>query len=257
MPKIHPSSVVSSKAQISADAEIGPFCFIEDDVIIGSGTKLLNNVTVYNGARIGENNLLFPGSVISAIPQDLKFGGEITEAVIGNNNRIRECVTVNRGTSYSGSTIVGNNCLLMAYSHVAHDCIIGDNCILANSVALGGHVTLEEYTILGGLVGVHQFVKVGRHCMIGAHSMLVKDVPPFTLFSGDPLHYKGLNITGLKRRDFSSDKIELLKKVYHIIYSSGLNVTQSIEKLKKDFKQEPEIPYIISFIESSSRGISR
>src|SRR5690606_11370932 len=148
---IHPTSVVSSKAEIADDVEIGPFCYVEDDVVIGNGTKLYNHVSIYNGARIGKNNRIFPGAGVSAIPQDLKFSGEYTEVEIGDNNTIRECVTIHRATIHAGKTVVGNNCLLMAYSHVAHDCSLGDNCIIANSVALAGHVHLEDFAILGGL----------------------------------------------------------------------------------------------------------
>jgi UDP-N-acetylglucosamine acyltransferase len=200
--------------------------------------------------------MIFPGAVISAIPQDLKFDGEETVVMIGDNNTIRECVTINRGTEQSGKTVVGNNCLLMAYSHVAHDCVLENKCIIANSVALGGHVILEENVIVGGLAGVHQFVRIGRHCMIGAHSMLVKDVPPYTLFSGDPLEYKGLNITGLKRRGFSESTIEQIKAAYTIIYNSALNVSQSIEKLN-ELEQTEETRNIIQFISSSKRGIAK
>jgi len=257
MPKIHPTSIVNPKAEISDDTEIGPFCLIEEDVRIGKGTKILDHVTIYNGARLGENNTIFPGAVISAVPQDLKFGGEYTEAFIGNNNTIRECVTISRATAGTYKTIVGSNCLLMAYSHVAHDCRVGDNCILANSVALAGHVHIEDYAILGGLVGVHQFVNIGKHCMIGAHSMVVKDVPPFSLFSGNPLEYNGLNVKGLRRRNFSNESIELLKKAYNFIFDSSLNVTQAVELICKELPGTDEINYLVNFINSSSRGITR
>ena len=257
MPKIHSSSVVSSQAEIADDAEIGPFCLVEDNVVIGSGTKLFNHVSVYNGARIGKNNKIFAGAGISAIPQDLKFGGEYTEVIIGDNNSIRECVTIHRATVHAGKTVIGNDCLLMAYSHVAHDCTLADNCIIANSVALAGHVHLEEFAILGGLTGVHQFVKVGKHCMIGAHSMVVKDVPPYALYSGNPLEFEGLNVKGLRRRDFSPDAIDLLKQAYNLIFKSGLNVSQAVEKIKLELTLTEEINNLLSFIESSSRGISK
>ena len=257
MPSIHPTSIVDPKAEISEDVNIGPFCLVEEDVKIGKGTKLLNHVTLYNGTRLGEDNIVFPGAVISGIPQDLKFSGQYSEVIIGNNNKIRECVTVSRATIEPYRTFIGNNCLLMAYSHVAHDCVLGDNCILANSVALGGHVKIGDYAILGGLVGVHQFVGIGKHSMVGAHSMVVKDVLPFTLFSGDPLKYSGLNSIGLKRRNFSFESIELLKKALNLLFNSNLNVSQATEKIIKELPQTDELKNLVDFIKSSKRGISK
>jgi UDP-N-acetylglucosamine acyltransferase len=257
MTKIHPTSIISPKSEIDIDVEIGPFCVIDDDVKIMKGCKLYNSVSIFNGARIGENNIFYPGAVISALPQDIKFDGGFSEAIIGNNNTFRECVTVSRGTHATDKTIVGNNCLFMAYSHVAHDDRIGNNCILANSVALGGHVHLEDFVILGGLVGIHQFVSVGKHSMIGALSMVVKDVPPYTLFSGNPLYYEGLNVIGLRRRGFSSESITLLKTIYTMLYNSGLNVSQAVDKIKDEFKLENEVAEVINFIEKSRRGLSK
>jgi UDP-N-acetylglucosamine acyltransferase len=257
MNKIHPSSIVDPKAEIANDVEIGPFCIIQEDVKIGKGTKLLNNVALFRGARLGENNILFPGASISTLPQDLKFSGEYTEVYIGNNNSIRECVTVSRATKDASKTSIGDNCLLMAYSHVAHDCRLGNNCILANSVALGGHVILGDYVILGGLVGVHQFVRIGKHAMIGAHSMVVKDVLPFSLFSGNPLEYSGMNLTGLRRRNFPDESIQLLKKAYNLIFSSNLNTTQALEKIETEVSKCDEVDHLISFIKESKRGISK
>jgi UDP-N-acetylglucosamine acyltransferase len=257
MAKIHPSSIISPKAEIDSDVEIGPFCVIDDDVKIMKGCKLYNNVSIFRYATIGENNVFYPGSVICALPQDIKFDGGFSEVFIGNNNTFRECVTVSRGTHATDKTIIGNNCLFMAYSHVAHDDRIGNNCILANSVALGGHVHLEDFVILGGLVGIHQFVSVGKYCMIGAHSMIVKDVPPYTLFSGNPLIYEGLNVIGLKRRGFSGESITMLKTIYTLLYSSGLNVSQAVDKIKKEFKIENEVAEVIRFIENSRRGLSK
>ena len=257
MTKIHPNSIISSKAEIDVDVEIGPFCVIDDDVKIMKGCKLYNSVSVFNGARIGENNIFYPGAVISALPQDIKFDGGFSEVFIGNNNTFRECVTVSRGTHATNKTIIGNNCLLMAYSHVGHDCRLGNYCILANSVALGGHVHLEDFVILGGLVGIHQFVSVGKYCMIGAHSMIAKDVPPYTLFSGNPLNYEGLNVIGLRRRGFSDESIAMLKTIYTLLYNSSLNVSQAVDKIKKEFKVENEVAEVISFIEKSRRGLSK
>ena len=257
MPLIHPTSVVDPGADISGDVEIGPFCFIEKDVRIGKGTKLLNHVTLYNGSRLGENNLVYPGAVISGIPQDLKYKGQYSEVFIGNKNTIRECVTVSKATVEPFKTVIGNDCLLMAYSHVAHDCILGNKCILANSVALGGHVTLGDYAICGGLVGIHQFVKIGMHCMIGAHSMVVKDVVPYALFSGDPLKYSGINTVGLKRRNFSLEAMELLKKAFNLLFVSDFNVSQAVEKIINELPHTKELGNLVNFIENSKRGISK
>lgn len=257
MPLIHPSSIVDSDADISENVEIGPFCFIEKDVKIGKGTKLLNNVTLYNGSRLGEDNLVYPGTVISGIPQDLKYQGQYSEVFIGNNNTIRECVTISRATVEPFKTIIGNDCLLMAYSHVAHDCMLGNKCILANSVALGGHVTVEDYAICGGLVGVHQFVRIGMHCMIGAHSMVVKDVVPYSLFSGTPLKYSGINTVGLKRRSFSLETMELLKKALNLFFMSDLNVSQAIEKIITELPHTKELENLVNFVQNSKRGISK
>jgi UDP-N-acetylglucosamine acyltransferase len=257
MPSIHQTAIVDPAAKISEGAEIGPFCLIEGDVEIGMGTRLLNHVTVYNGARLGENNIVYPGAVISAIPQDLKYSGHYSEVFIGSGNTIRECVTISRATEPPYKTIIGNDCLFMAYSHVAHDCRVGDHCILANSVALAGHVFVEDYVICGGLVGVHQFVRIGRHSMVGAHSMVVKDVVPFALFSGDPLKYSGLNSVGLKRRNFSGERIELLKKALQYLFTSNLNVSQAVDKISKEIPENEDLDHLIKFIEQSKRGISK
>lgn len=257
MPLIHPTSVIDPGADISEDVEIGPFCYIEKDVRIGKGTKLLNNVSLYNGSRLGEDNLVYPGAVISGIPQDLKYKGQYSEVFIGNKNTVRECVTISRATVEPFKTVIGNDCLLMAYSHVAHDCILGNKCILANSVALGGHVVVEDYAICGGLVGVHQFVRIGMHCMIGAHSMVVKDVVPYALFSGTPLKYSGINTVGLKRRNFSQEAIDLLKKALNLFFISNLNVSQAVDKIINELPRTNELEYLIDFVQTSKRGISK
>ncbi len=257
MSKIHPTAIVSPEAKISSDVEIGPFAIIENDVEIGEGTVVHNNANIKTGARIGKNNIIYPYSVLAAIPQDLKFKGQYSQLVIGDNNTIREFVTISRSTIEGNKTVVGNNCLFMANSHTGHDCVIGDNCIVVNSVALAGHVVLEDNVVLGGLVGVHQFCKIGRNTMVGAHSMVVKDVPPYALFSGNPLQYEGLNIVGLKRKGFKPQTIEDLKKAYKLIYSSGLNVSQAVKKIKSDLHQVEEIKHLLRFIEDAGRGISK
>jgi len=257
MTQIHPTSIIGKNTNIAGDVEIGPFCLIGDNVSIGSGTRILNHVTVYSGAKIGSNNIIYPGAVLAGNPQDLKFSGEPTELIVGNNNTIRECVTLNRGTKATGRTRIGNNNFFMANSHVAHDSTVGDNCILANSAALGGHVTVGDYAILGGLVGIHQFVNIGKHCMVGASSIVVKDVIPYSLFSGNPLEYEGMNKIGLRRRGFSEEAITSIKECYRLLFHTGLNVSQAVEKIKTDIVQSDEVLHLISFIEKTSRGIAK
>jgi UDP-N-acetylglucosamine acyltransferase len=257
MSKIHPTAIVDPEAKISSDVEIGPFAIIENDVEIGKGTIIHNNANIKNGARIGKNNIVYPYSVLAAIPQDLKFKGQYSQLVIGDNNSIREFVTISRSTIEGNKTVVGNNCLFMANSHTGHDCVIGNNCIVVNSVALAGHVILEDNVVLGGLVGVHQFCRIGRNTMVGAHSMVVKDVPPYALFSGNPLHYEGLNVVGLRRRNFKPETIEEIKKAYNLLYNSGLNVSQAVKKIKSDLQQTEEIKHLVTFIENTGRGISK
>ncbi|MEY2894802.1 MAG: Acyl-[acyl-carrier-protein]--UDP-N-acetylglucosamine O-acyltransferase, partial [Bacteroidota bacterium] len=195
-----PLSVIHPSAKIAANVSIDPFSVIHEDVEIGEGTWVGSNVTIFPGARIGKNVRIFPGAVISAVPQDLKFGGEITTAEIGDNTTIRECVTINRGTSDKQKTVIGKNCLIMAYVHVAHDCIVGDNCILANAVQMAGHVTVGDFAIIGGSSAIHQFASIGRHVMISGGSLVRKDVPPFTKAGREPLSYAGINSVGLRRR---------------------------------------------------------
>ncbi len=256
MPIIHSSAIVSPKAEIASDVEIGPFTLIESDVVIGEGTTIYNNVTICKGARIGKNNKIYQGTVISAAPQDLKYADEPTEIFIGDGNVIRECVTISRATAEVGKSFVGDNCLFMAYSHAGHDCLIGSNCIFANSVAIAGHVEIEDNVRLGGLVGIHQFVKIGAYTMIGAHSMVVKDVLPYGLFSGNPMDYEGLNIIGLRRAGFNDETIDNIKKAYKLLFKSGLNVSQAVKKIK-GLVQTEEIKHILMFIEKSERGISK
>lgn len=257
MSEIHPTAIINPEAKIGKGVEIGPFAVIESDVVIGEGTKVFSNVTIKSGARLGKRNTVYQGSVIAAVPQDLKFKGEYTELFIGDENIIREFVTISRGTAEKYKTVIGNGSLFMANSHVGHDCIIGNHCIFANSVALAGHVETEDFVRIGGLVGVHQFVKIGTYAMIGAHAMVVKDVAPYGLYSGNPMTYEGLNIIGLKRAGFSDEKIESLKKVFRLIYNSGFNVSQAIKKIEKEIDQVEEIKHLIKFIRESTRGITK
>ena len=209
------------------------------------------------GARIGENCRIFPGSVISAIPQDLKFNGEESVAIIGDNCTIRECATINRGTIESGKTIIGNNCLIMAYAHIAHDCKIEDNCIMANSVALGGHVKVGEYAIIGGLSAIHQFVNIGKHSMISGGSLVRKDVPPYVKAAREPLSFVGINSIGLRRRGFKEEKIKQIQDIFRILYQKNNNNTQAILKIETEIDASIERDEIILFIQNSVRGIMK
>jgi|TARA_B110000914_G_scaffold110466_1_gene96711 UDP-N-acetylglucosamine acyltransferase len=252
-----PLSFVHSGAKIDKSVVIEPFVTIESNVVIGKGTWIGSNVTIMEGARIGENCRIFPGAVISAIPQDLKFNGEDSIVEIGDNTTIRECATVNRGTSATGKTIIGKNCLLMAYSHVAHDCNIGDNCVIVNGVALAGHVTIGDFAILGGNSAVHQFVTIGRHAMISGGSLVRKDVPPFVKAAREPLSYIGINSIGLRRREFTEEKINEIQDIYRILFQKKNNNSQAILKIEAELKSTPERDEIISFIKNSGRGIMK
>ena len=252
-----PLSFVHSGAKIDKSVVIEPFVTIESNVVIGKGTWIGSNVTIMEGARIGENCRIFPGAVISAIPQDLKFNGESSIVEIGDNSTIRECATVNRGTSATGKTIIGKNCLLMAYSHVAHDCNIGDNCVIVNGVALAGHVTIGDFAILGGNSAVHQFVTIGRHAMISGGSLVRKDVPPFVKAAREPLSYIGINSIGLRRREFTEEKINEIQDIYRILFQKKNNNSQAILKIEAELKSTPERDEIISFIKNSGRGIMK
>ena len=254
---LQPLSYVHPNAKIAESVVIDPFVTIEKDVEIGKGTWIGSNVTIMQGARIGENCKIFPGAVVSAIPQDLKFEGEKSLAIIGNNTTIRECATVNRGTSVTGKTIIGSNVLIMAYAHVAHDCHIGDHCILVNGVALGGHVTIGDWAILGGLSAVHQFVNIGKHSMISGGALVRKDVPPYIKAAREPLSFVGINSIGLRRRGFEDEKIKEIQNIYRILFQSNKNNTQAILKMEAELSVSPERDEIISFIQNSGRGIMR
>lgn len=249
---IHPD------ARIGQSVTIEPFSFIDEDVIIGDGCTIGPNVTIKAGARIGNNCQIYPGAVIAGEPQDLKFQGEKSLVTIGNNCIIRECVTINRGTALDRSnTEIGAHVVLMAYTHVAHDCVIEDHVILANAVQMAGHVHIGEYAFLGGTTAVHQFAKIGAHAMISGGSLVRKDVPPYVTAARDPLSYMGVNSIGLRRREFTNEKINELQDIYRIFYVSGLNNTDALEKIKTELKPSLERDEIIRFIEDSSRGLMR
>jgi len=248
---IHP------KAQLGKNVIVEPFAYIAGNVTIGDGTWVGPNATIMDGARIGEGCRLFPSSVISGIPQDLKFRGEDSTAEIGNNTTIRECVTVNRGTAAVGKTIVGNSCLLMAYSHIGHDCFIGNNVIVGNSTALAGEVDIDDFAILSAGTMVHQFAHIGAHVMIGGGAKVRIDVPPFIKADRDPLSFLGLNSVGLTRRGFEKERIDEIHEIYRAIYQRGMNFSQALEFVEKEFKSSPDRDYILEFIRKSERGIIR
>ncbi|NLP58115.1 acyl-ACP--UDP-N-acetylglucosamine O-acyltransferase [Lutibacter sp. B1] len=248
---IHPGS------KIATNVVVEPFTTIHNNVIIGSGTWIGSNVTIMEGARIGKNCRIFPGAVISAIPQDLKFDGEDSLAVIGDNTTIRECVTINRGTKALGRTEIGENCLIMATTHIAHDCIIGNNCILANGSVIAGHVTIGDYAILSGLVAVHQFIHIGEHAMVSGGSLVRKDVPPYTKAGKEPLSYIGINSIGLRRRGFETEKIREIQDIFRILYQKNYNTTQALEKIEAEMEATKERDQIILFIKNSQRGIMK
>ena len=252
-----PLAYVHPQAKIARNVVIEPFTTIHANVQIGSGTWIGSNVTIMEGARIGKNCRIFPGAVISAIPQDLKFEGEDSLTVIGDNTTIRECVTVNRGTSASGETKIGKNVLIMATAHIAHDCVIGDNAIVVNGVALAGHVTIGNHAIIGGLAAIHQFIHIGDHAMVSGGALVRKDVPPYTKAAKEPLSYVGINSIGLRRRGFSTEKIREIQNIYRILYQRNYNNTQAMEKIEAEMEATSERDEILLFIRNSQRGIMK
>ena len=255
--------MISNLASISADAKLGenvsvaPFTSIYEDVIIGENTKIGPNVTIYPGTRIGKNCEVYPGAVLGAVPQDLKFEGEYTTAEIGDNTIIRECVTIHRGTKDRFKTIVGNNCLLMGYVHVAHDCLIGNNVILANYTGLSGHVQIDDFAILEGKVAAQQFMHIGAHSFIAGASLIRKNVPPFVRAAREPLSYAGINAVGLRRRSFSEEDIKLIENIYRILFVQNNNISKGIYALQEELPESALKQQVIDFIQSSEKGIIR
>jgi UDP-N-acetylglucosamine acyltransferase len=252
-----PLSYIHPEAQIGKDVIIEPFVHIAKNVVIGDGTHIMSNVNIMEGARIGKNCKIFPGAVVSAIPQDLKFAGEETTAEIGDNVTLRECVTVNRGTAAKGRTVIGNNCLIMAYCHVAHDCIVGNNVIISNATQLAGEVEVDDFAVIGGGTLVHQFCRLGKHVMIQGGALINKDVPPFCKAAREPIAYTGINSVGLRRRNFSAEAIDAIQETYHMLYMSELNVSDAVEKIAAELPSTPERDEILNFVRSSTRGIIR
>ena len=252
---IHPHTYIHPNAKLATNVKIDPFSVIHQNVEIGEGTWIGSNVTIMDGARIGKNCRIFPGAVISAIPQDLKFEGEVTTVEIGDNTTIREFVTINRGSKDRWTTKVGNNCLIMAYSHLAHDCMIGNNCIMSNNTQIAGHVTLGDWAILGGMCAVHQFVNIGAHSFVSGGSLVSKDIPPFIKAGRQPLSYAGVNSVGMKRRGFTVEKINHILEIYRVLYNKGMNTSQALEYLEEEFLATDERDEIVTFIRESRRGI--
>ena len=252
---IHPSSIIDPKAQIPNNVSIGPYSIIEQNVSIGEGAKIHSNVLIKSGTTIGEKCEIFTGAVIGEKPQDLKYNNEDTHVIIGDNCIIREYVTIHKGTLDREKTKIGSNCLLMAYSHIAHDSILGDNVILSNNVQVGGHVNIESNVIVGGSTPIHQFCVIGEYAFIGGGYRIVQDVPPYIKAMGEPLKYSGVNSVGLKRNNFSDDIIKSIKKAYRIIYRSEHNTLQATQMLKNESSGLTEIDKILKFIKNSKRGI--
>jgi len=252
-----PLAYVHPDAKVADNVVIEPFVSIDHDVIIGEGTRIGSSVTILPGTRIGKNCRIFPGAVIGAIPQDLKFRGEYSTVEIGDNTTIREYVTINRGTAAKGKTTIGNNCLLMAYVHIAHDCSVGNNVIMVNSSQLAGEVIVDDWAILSGMVAVHQFCRIGSHVMISGGSLVRKDVPPFIKAGREPLSYVGINSIGLRRRNVTNEKIREIQDIYRYIYQKGLNTSQAIEIIEAEMPATPERDEILLFVKDSKRGIIR
>lgn len=255
---IHKTAIIDAKAELDAGVEIGPYCIIGPQVKIAKNTRLAPHVVIDGWTKIGEGCRIFQFASLGAIPQDLKYKGEESWVILGNNNTIREFVTIHRGTAQSGGkTIMGDNNLLMAYSHVAHDCKIGNQVILANAATLAGHIEIEDYAIVGGLVGIHQFLRLGRHCIIGGGSGVNQDIPPYMMANGQRAKLYGVNNIGLKRHNFSPEAVSNLKKAYHIIFRSGLTIKKALDQVQTEIKNSPEVDHLISFIKSSEKGITR
>ena len=256
MGKIHPTAIVDPHAELDVNVEVGPYSVIGPKVKIGKETKIKSHVVIEGNTTIGEKNTIFQFATIGSIPQDLKYQGEDSQLIIGSRNTVREFASLNPGTTGGGMiTRVGDQNILMMYSHVAHDCIIGNYNIVANGATLGGHVVIEDCASVGGLVGIHQFVKVGTGSIVGAGSMVSKDIPPYCNATGDRVRLRGLNMEGLKRKKFSREQIDALKKAYRIIFQSGLRTNQALQKVRSEVPQTPEVEHMIRFSKSSQRGI--
>ncbi len=252
-----PLAYVHPGAKIAKNVVIEPFATIHNNVVIGEGTWIGSNVTIMEGARIGKNCSIFPGAVISAVPQDKKFNDEDTVTIIGDNTTIRECVTINRGTTDRMKTVIGNNCWIMAYCQIAHDCIVGDNCIFSNNSTLAGHINVGEYVVLAGMAAIQQFCSIGKHAFVTGGSLVRKDVPPFVKAGREPLSYVGINSIGLRRRGFSTEKIREIQDIYRILYQKNYNNSQAVTIIEAEMQATAERDEILEFIKNSQRGIMK
>jgi UDP-N-acetylglucosamine acyltransferase len=256
-------NTVSNLAFVHPEAKLGdniivePFAFVDQNTEIGDGSHIMSHSTILYGARIGKNCTIFPHATIAGVPQDLKFQGEDTTAEVGDNTIVRECATINRGTASRGKTLVGSNCLIMAYSHVAHDCILKNNIILGNATQLAGEVEIDDYAIISGGSLIHQFTRIGAHAMIQGGSKIPKDIPPFVLVGREPIVFMGLNVVGLRRRGFTSEQINSIQEIYRYIYQTGNNVSQALERIENELPETAERNHILEFTRSSIRGIVR
>ena len=254
---IHPTAIVSKDAVIGKGVVIGPFCVIGPKVTIGDGTVIDSHVVIEGTTIIGKNNHIFPYVSLGQDPQDVKYNGEPTKLVIGDNNRIREFCTINRGTTQAWETVIGNNNLFLSYGHIAHDCRVGDNCIFSNNATLGGHVHVGDHVVIGGLTPVHQFVKIGSHVMVGGASAVNQDIAPFLIAEGNKAKTHGINVVGLKRRGFTEEEVEIIKDAYRIVFRSKLMLNDAITSLEENYGSDKNIKYFIEFIKNSERGICR
>lgn len=252
-----PLAYVHPAAKIASNAVIDPFVTIDQNVEIGEGTRIGSNVTILEGARIGKNCTICSGAVISGVPQDLKFRGEDSVAIIGDNTTIRECVTINRGTASKGKTVVGSNCLIMAYCHVAHDCVIGDNVIMSNATQVAGEVVIDNFAVIGGGALIHQFSHIGQHVMVQGGALVNKDIPPYVKAGREPIAYAGINSIGLRRRNFTNEQIREIQEIYRYLYLSGLNNSDAVERIEAELPASKERDEIILFVRNSKRGIIR
>lgn len=255
MSNIHPTAIVGDKASLGSNIKIGPYAVVEDNVEIGNDCEIGPHAVIYDGARIGNRVKIKQGASVSNVPQDLKFDNEKSLFIIGDDTVVREFAALHRGTKETGVSSVGKNCLLMAYSHVPHDCTIGDNCIIANSVQIGGHSRIENYVIIGGNTGVHQFAAIGEHSMVAATIMVSQDLPPFILAGRSPARYLGLNVVGLRRRGFNTEDIETIKQAYSLLYDKGMNVSQAVKLIENELGSNIHVKKILEFIGKSKRGI--
>ena len=254
---IHPTAIIDESVIMGDNNHIGPWCMIGEDVVLGNDNELRNNVLIHKHTSVGDNNKFYHGASVGTDPQDLKFSGEATYLRIGNNNKIREFTTLNRSATTDEDTTIGDNCLLMAYVHVAHNCHIGNNVILANAVNLAGHILIDNFVTIGGMVAIHQFVKLGKYSFVGGKSGIKKDVPPFTRGEGFPYKIRGLNSVGLQRKGFSEDQIRAIKKVYRIFYRLELNTTQAMIEIEKLGTLTTEQEEFVNFIKAAERGLSK